>query len=86
MNRKYIISWFNKDGEGDEFMVGRSDLKNVHIAELQELFGVPSNEIMSGGYPVEPCQVQFLQKHTDHVINLHKYDYFVEDRALTSLK
>lgn len=75
---KYVLTWFHKDEEGDEFLVGECDLEGISLDKLLKLFDQPAEEKMVYCYPLKPKQLDYVQKFSSHKIDLSTYDYFVE--------
>ena len=71
----WVLQAYQK--EGDAF-VAEWPLKDISINTLHNLFQQPQDDPMYDSYPVSKQQLKALQSHTDHPIDLQKYDYFVE--------
>jgi len=69
------ISWYSK--EDDEFIADENML-NVELSSLQKLFQVETENPMYDCWEVKEQHVKTLQKQIKHIINIKKYDYFVE--------
>ncbi len=67
------LEWF--DNTTEEF-VGRVDL-DLTLAELQELFDVPRQDLLYDCWEVKPDHVQCLQQWSGQIIDLSRYAYFV---------
>ncbi|NOX52793.1 MAG: hypothetical protein GXP16_19990 [Gammaproteobacteria bacterium] len=69
------ISWYAK--KGDEFIADET-IVGIELNSLQQLFQVATEDPMYDCWEIKEQHVQILQKSIQHVINLKKYDYFVE--------
>lgn len=71
-----VVRWFEKDGDA---LVGESPLDDLELSKLQRLFHVSRDNPMYDCYPIKtPLQVRYIQKATNHLIDLSAYDYFLE--------
>jgi len=69
------VSWYAK--EGNEF-IADENIANMELNSLQKLFHIETDNPMYDCWEIEEQHVETLQKHVEHVINIEKYDYFVE--------
>ncbi len=69
------ISWYAK--VGDEF-IADENMVNIELNSLQKLFKVATENPMYDCWEIKEHHVKILQKHIEHIINIKKYDYFVE--------
>jgi hypothetical protein len=65
----------------DERFVGEWPLTGIDLAQLQTLFGAPSDDPMYDVYPVGLDQAPVLSRVVGKEIDLEQYDYFVECHA-----
>jgi hypothetical protein len=71
-----VVRWFEKDGDA---LVGESRLDDLELSKLQRLFHVSRDNPMYDCYPIKtPLQMRYIQKATNHPIDLLAYDYFLE--------
>jgi hypothetical protein len=75
-----ILRAFHRDPRDD--LAGQWQIDGLSLADLQELFGVASDDLMYGSFPVTEAQVEPLRKATGIPIDLLQYDYFVDADAL----
>lgn len=78
MKVQRFLRVYEKEGDG---LVGEYRLEGVSLAELQSMFGEPSDSPMYECYPVTPDQLEKLQNIIKASLNLQAYDYFVESDA-----
>lgn len=71
----WVLQAYQK--EGDAF-VEQWPLADIDTATLHDIFAQPLGDPMYDSYPVSEAQAKRLQRHTNHVIDLSAYDYFVE--------
>ncbi len=76
--RRYI-SWYEKTG--DDF-IDDEDLFGIKLDVLQKLFNVDKSNPMYDCWKIKGSHVAILQKHLKHIINIEKYDYFVEAESI----
>ncbi len=69
------LEWFEK--EPGAKLIGECDLETVQLAELQSRWNLSATDPMLNMYPVSESQRPYVQMHTDHVIRLDDYDYFI---------
>lgn len=74
-NIRRHINWYAK--KGDEFIADET-MVNIELNSLQQLFQVATENPMYDCWEIKEQHVQILQKTIKHVINVKKYDYFVE--------
>jgi len=77
-NTRRYLQWYDKITETP---VGDEDLVGIELGELQRLFSVPLKNPMYDCWEVKENHLEILQKHVSHIIDLKKYDYFVEASA-----
>lgn len=71
--------WFLRGFDRDsERLADDRPLGGVDEAFLQRVFAQPSDNPMYDAFKVEPEHVRMLEPHIDGVLNLDKYEYFVE--------
>ena len=71
-----VLRWFDKKGSN---LVGEKVLDNVKLEQLQELFGISSENPMYDCYRVETSeQIGFLEQFLNTEIEPQSYEYFVE--------
>ena len=83
MNTRRYLQWYDKV---TEFSVGYENMENIDLPELQKLFSVPPDNPMYDCWEVKEKHLETLQKHVKHIIDLSKYDYFVEASAQSEVK
>ncbi|HXY82047.1 MAG TPA: hypothetical protein VEH55_11815 [Gaiellaceae bacterium] len=62
-------------------LAGAWEIEGLSLADLQQLFGVGSDDPMHGSFPVTQAQVERLSKAAGVSIDLRQYDYFVDAEA-----
>jgi hypothetical protein len=75
----WTLTWFDK--RTDEW-IGEVRLRGVKLAQLQKLFGEPSNNPMVDSFKVEKKQLQAIQDWAGVPVVPAKFDYFVECSAV----
>ena len=73
------LTWFDKTGDD---LIGEVRLRGATLPALQKLFNIPAENPMYDCYPVAPEHVALLQRWADLRIDLDKYAYFVEAKAV----
>ncbi len=74
-NLKRFISYYQKDGEK---LLGDVPLIKLDLAALRVLLQVADDDPLYDVYPIDEPLKNFLQRYTEHNINLGQYDYFLE--------
>jgi len=77
MAMPHVTRWLRWYGP-DERLAGEVRLQGVTLAELQKLFGVPSDNPMYDCWPVTQEHAQVLQEYVATQIDLRRFTYFVE--------
>lgn len=72
-----VLEWYQKDP--GEALVGEELLAGVDAGMLRELLDADpdADPDVLDTYEVEPHEVEALQPHVEHRIDLDAYDYFV---------
>jgi len=75
-----VLRWFEKEGNN---LVGEQVLDDVKLEQLQELFGISSENPMYDCYRVETSeQIEYFQKLLNFQLDIESYEYFVECDAV----
>ena len=82
-NTLRYIQWYDK---ATDSALGREELKEIELAELQKLFNVPPENPMYDSWEVEEEHLETLKKHLNHSIDLNLYDYFIEASSQNNVK
>ncbi len=71
-----IVIWFE---EGSETLVCSTPLTEATLSDLQQLFGLESDNPMYDSYPVQTLeQIRFIESRLEYQLNLYLYEYFIE--------
>jgi len=71
-----VVIWFE---EGSETLVWSTPLKEATLSDLQQLFGLESDNPMYDSYPVQTLeQIRFIESRLKQPLNLDLYEYFIE--------
>jgi hypothetical protein len=76
------MAWFEKS-PGESF-IGKEDLTDITLSELQRIFSVQTDNPMYDCWPVRRKHIRLLQKHVRHLIDLTMYDYFIEAEEINA--
>jgi len=74
-NTNRYIQWYDKVTER---AVGSEELKEIELADLQNIFNVPTENPMYDSWEVEEKHIETLKKYLSHSLDLSLYDYFIE--------
>lgn len=73
------LAWYEKD-PGNRF-IEEAELKGADLESLEQLFDISRDNPMYDCYPVSSTNLAQLQAYVDVIIELDKYDYFIECRT-----
>jgi hypothetical protein len=73
-----LLRGYKKAGDNLEIEI---DLKGVDLEKLQKIFNIPQDDPMYNCYPVGQKEKKMLQPYAAALIEIEKYDFFLECHA-----
>lgn len=79
INVSLMLNWYEFKGHN---LLGEETIVNMPVDDVLELFDVPFWNNQYQCWAVDQEQIETLQVHVQHKINLQEHAYFVEMHAI----
>jgi hypothetical protein len=72
---KILLNWYELEGKSQ---IGEEEMQGLSIEDILSLFDAPFWNGLYQCWAVETQHVAALQPHIGHIIEPHRYAYFIE--------